>query len=257
MRKIANIILALVLVTALVVVSPVFAISEESEEFINPADAELIAAVNDALTYFVEVIEAGESDEEIVLGIEESILALYQLTEHEFDYEVSQEYSNQTSFIKQKADNLQMELVSLRQIYQADTINKEEASDIISRVDVAVDEYTVAVEGLDELLDNETALVNSSDNFYPVLLMIMLVLVFGSFVWAFMWPEVVAEHLKSRHQIAYYSLVPLAGSVVVYIGNRWISGSNEHMIAWGAIIFGLIVYLKAVLDYRKLVKTID
>ena len=98
MRKIANIILALVLVTALVVVSPVFAISEESEEFINPADAELIAAVNDALTYFVEVIEAGESDEEIVLGIEESILALYQLTEHEFDYEVSQEYSNQTSF---------------------------------------------------------------------------------------------------------------------------------------------------------------
>lgn len=225
--------------------------TDEGEAYVNEADAAIFTAVDDALNDFSSAIESAESDEQLIQKIEVLVGGLEKMSEHSFNEEAGEDYLQQAELVKQSASALRVELLALQQAYR-DGASEDETNNLTEKISSALNNYTAAIKGLNEGVGDES---DNLGNFYVILVITMSVLTFASFVWAFMWPETVAERLKLRHQIAYFSLIPLAGAIVTYFGYRFVPSGGEYTISWGAIIFGLIYYLKIIFDYRKLAKT--
>lgn len=229
---------------------------DEEGDHINSADIDLIVAVDEVLSELGDALESGESGGEMIAKINASIVVLQDLTSHEFSQEVSQDYLDQSDVVQQAATGLIDKLATLRQAYVdgGDEATVVAASDEMS---LALEEYIVALEDLDGIVEGVETPVDEWRDFYLIMLITTFVLAFGSFVWAFMWPESIADRLKSRQQIAYISLAPLVGAAITYFGYKLMPAGGEYTIAWGAIIFGLIAYGRAVLLYRKMAKVAD
>lgn len=227
-----------------------------TEEYINQADIDLLATVDNALTEFAKATEVGGSDEQLLTTIDGVIEALRGFATHEFSQEVNQDYSSQTIVIKQKAANLQKKLELLRQTYSSNH-DDSQISAVAEQTGAALEDYVNAVEKLNGVIDAIGQTPDDFATFYLVLLLAMAVLAFGSFVWSFRWPEVMPERLKARHRVACFSLIPLVGAAITYFSYRFAPADGEYMIAWGAVIFGLINYIKVIIDYRKLLQSAD
>lgn len=252
MKKIINFVLALVMAFCLVV-SPALAATGEVEEVVNQADVDLLTSANETLLGFAEAIDGGESDDNLIIKIDEIVLILQQVSEHSFSQEVSQEYLNKTNVVKSQAVNLKQKFKELSEAYQMD-VPDDALSVLVDQVGESINEYTDAVNAIEDAMPAAT---DGSEDFYLILLLAMATLAFGSFVWAFMWPEKIPERIGIRYQVAYMSLIPLAGAAVIYFGNHLASTSGDYMASWGAIFFGLAIYVRNILSYRKIAEIAD
>ncbi|MFZ1812549.1 MAG: hypothetical protein WAU02_03470 [Candidatus Saccharimonadales bacterium] len=249
------------IIAALVVIglvaAPVHHVSAV-EQYTNDAD---INAIEDA----VKAINAFEAESQKETSTYETIHPLLlaastkldTLSKHNFSTAPGVGYTAAAVAVKDKARTTRAALDALgTKMTAADAAGAKVAGEAY---DTAVKDFFAAIDRLNIAVDSKNKVEKEQDQMtgtsYIVTLVVAGILTAGSFAWAFLRKDQRPEVAAAQKAVAMSSLWPLGGAVITYGSYAMASNGGKYTIAWGAVVFGLYMFIQAILTYTRVKKT--
>lgn len=243
-------------VVGLTVTKDSYAVSIHSNTSDTSADAtahnaavQAVDAVSDAITTFIDQVnkitsvdDSAQIEASIASGkdLQEKITALNQ---HSFTLDASASYQNAASAVQAAATELATATRNANDALasgDSDTINAS-----LQQFDKAASAYDTSVATLNTAIDEHNAPIIQEQKNTGILYIIVSIVAIIATIATFAWrPRNETKHQKAlRINAGYQSFWPLGGALITTIW--FFSSDGEYLILWGAILFGFIIYIRA------------
>lgn len=228
------------------------ATASAATDAVNQRDINKIERASTRVSQFLQKLSSGgTSRTSVIVSAKLASSALDDLANHDF-YNLGSEYKAASVKVKESAAKLKKDTDKMVAAIRAK--DEKGYSD-------ASQSFKADAKAFDTSIDDlNTAVSNSSDPnqwLYVSILVACAVVALVSFIWAFAFGNVNNPALlNARRTIAYTSLVPVIGAAITVVSYMFAKNGGSYIIAYGPVLFGLIVFVRAIFDYFKLKKTV-
>ncbi len=230
-----------------------------AEQYTNDADIKVIDDATKALVAFDdETVSDTASYETVKPRLQAAVDKLDILQGHTFSTDPGAGYTSAAMTIKDKARALKSVLQDLMKALDAgDKAATTGMNDAYLAAAKALDD---AINQLNIAVDSKNAVDKQTDEMtgsaYIASLVVTALLSAASFAWAFTKKDVRAEVFEAQKAIAFNSLWPLGGSVITYASYAAATNGGKYTVLWGAVVFGLYMFVQSIRNYLKLRKVL-
>lgn len=218
--------------------------SVSAQNYVNQRDINAIDRAASALSEFETA--ASDADASIVSETLAAIRELRAIESHRFSDDLGSAYTKNSEAVKRSAGAVATSLEAFRDAAQS---GDEIPDSVFTAYNTAIDDFNASIDTLNESVDVANT---EKSNLYLYILFAAIGLTVGSFVWAFKQKEPTPERTKLRRQVAYASLIPLAGAGITYGTYQAADSSGGgYTVLWGVIVFGAVAYISAIVAYIK------
>lgn len=237
--------------------------SSKQQQHVNQSDVDAIGKVNTDLEAFTRTYTKQDLQQsELLTALTELQVSLKSLEDHAFSLKLGNGYTQAANELKTKTGKLR-EIVDngISVLTGGDvTARKKAGEEFPKQFNTAIDEYNAAIKNLDKATEEANKKQSIEVGLpYLIILILSVLLAIAMFIWAFAKQVSPIQLRKARRMVALATLVPLAGAAITYI--TFLIASQQQnggtfTIMTGLMIFGLVVFVRALINYHKLKKTI-
>lgn len=237
--------------------------SSNQQQHVNQSDVDAIGKVNADLEAFTRTYAKQDLQQsELLTVLTELQVSLKSLEDHAFSLKLGNGYTQAANELKTKTGKLR-EIVDngISVLTGGDvTARKKAGEEFPKQFNTAIDEYNAAIKNLDKATEEANKKQSIEAGLpYLIILILSVLLAIAMFIWAFAKQVSPIQLRKARRMVALATLVPLAGAAITYI--TFLIASQQQnggtfTIMTGLMIFGLVVFVRALINYHKLKKTI-
>ena len=237
--------------------------SSKQQQHVNQSDVDAIGKVNADLEAFTRTYTKQDLQQsELLTALTELQVSLKSLEDHAFSLKLGNGYTQAANELKTKTGKLR-EIVDngISVLTGGDvTARKKASEEFPKQFNTAIDEYNAAIKNLDKATEEANKKQSIEAGLpYLIILILSVLLAIAMFIWAFAKQVSPIQLRKARRMVALATLVPLAGAAITYI--TFLIASQQQnggtfTIMTGLMIFGLVVFVRALINYHKLKKTI-
>ena len=237
--------------------------SSKQQQHVNQSDVDAIGKVNTDLEAFTRTYTKQDLQQsELLTALTELQVSLKSLEDHAFSLKLGNGYTQAANELKTKTSKLR-EIVDngISVLTGGDvTARKKASEEFPKQFNTAIDEYNAAIKNLDKATEEANKKQSIEAGLpYLIILILSVLLAIAMFIWAFAKQVSPIQLRKARRMVALATLVPLAGAAITYI--TFLIASQQQnggtfTIMTGLMIFGLVVFVRALINYHKLKKTI-
>lgn len=236
--------------------------SSKQQQHVNQSDVDAIGKVNTDLEAFTRTYAKQDLQQsELLTALTELQVSLKSLEDHAFSLKLGNGYTQAANELKTKTGKLR-EIVDngISVLTGGDvTARKKASEEFPKQFNTAIDEYNAAIKNLDKATEEANKKQSIEAGLpYLIILILSVLLAIAMFIWAFAKQVSPIQLRKARRMVALATLVPLAGAAITYI--TFLIASQQQnggtfTIMTGLMIFGLVVFVRALINYHKLKKT--
>ena len=225
--------------------------NNNEQHYVNQSDIDTLGEVKTKIDAFTETYSKQDlQPNELLKALTDLQAALKSLEAKTFSSQLGSGYTQASNELKAKAGNVR-EVVDggINVLKNGNAAAREKAStEFPNQFNTAVTEYNTAVQNLDKATEEANKKKTAEEGLpYLIILIAAVLLSIVTFIWAFAKKVPQTELRKARRTVAFVTLVPLAGAVITYI---------TFTIMTGLMIFGVIVFLRALIGYHKLKRSL-
>lgn len=237
--------------------------NNNEQHYVNQSDIDTLGEVKTKIDAFTETYSKQDlQPNELLKALTDLQAALKSLEAKTFSSQLGSGYTQASNELKAKAGNVR-EVVDggINVLKNGNAAAREKAStEFPNQFNTAVTEYNTAVQNLDKATEEANKKKTAEEGLpYLIILIAAVLLSIVTFIWAFAKKVPQTELRKARRTVAFVTLVPLAGAVITYI--TFLIASQQQnggtfTIMTGLMIFGVIVFLRALIGYHKLKRSL-
>lgn len=222
-------------------------------KYVNQADINIVEVATDAFTDFADESNSPSATTTTLdIKAQAAATALYNVSTHSF-YRGGDKYLAEAEVLKKQADDLATEVKKAGSVVESDDQD-------------AISEYFDNLQTLASAFDDQMAKVSaavqesndSTGGMYLAGLIAAGVISALAFLWAFIRPRGAAQTpqvAKARRLVAFSSLAPVAGLAITYFTFEYATrNGGGYSFVWGLVVFGLIWFIGAIIEYNKVRK---
>lgn len=243
------------LLAAVVVAAALGYAPAQAEGYVNQADVDTIDKALEVYSAFAKETGNNASTADSVKA--KAALAATEfgvVASHSFATGLGDAYTREAAALKQEATALKAQLDKAPTVIGVG--DEAAVNAYLDGLDAAAAKFDTQMGKLNGAVDESN---NATGNNYLWMVIAAAVLTAGAFVWAFVLSKQkqLSDQLgKARKGIAYASLAPLAGALITYVSYMFADKlGGSYIIAYGPVVFGVIILAQAVVNYVKLVKS--
>lgn len=243
------------LVLALVIVLGFGVAPQAHAEYVNQKDIDILNQVYSKVNNFNSVFDSPSStvaDVQTAAATAEG--SLDELANHSFSTGLGSTYTAKANEVKTAATDLKSKLAAV--VASATSENSTTYESDLTAYNQSLNDFDSAVKAVDASIEESNT---QGGLLYMVALISTAVLTVASLVWSLMKKPFQPEQItRAKRQVFIASLWPLIGAGITY-GSYYFADSmgGSYTIAWGAIVIGLVLFIRAIIEYVKVAKTVQ
>lgn len=246
------------IITSLVALAMVVGLGATSSQayasgYINQADVDITQKAYDDISEFNAAFSnANSTQAQVQSAATTAETSLDAIINHSFSTKLGSDYVAKTDEVKKTAKSLKTAMQAV--VASAFTEGSATYTADLATYNQAVDSFDAAVKNVDTAVETSNS---QSGIMYLMTLIGTVVLTIGALIWSRQGVTGNADLARAKKQVFLASLWPLGGAVITY-GTYFFADAlgGSYFIAWGLILIGFIAFIKSVIEYAKVSKSL-